>query len=159
MEPTKQSALFHRGKLGQHRNAYLFGVISVDPVLQPQNFRVTVKQVRRENGIRRPLATRRSYNEETFCVRPICRSCSPIQVRIAERRLSLLPQTAGPRGTVRTQMSQPGGEDRHVTTKGGITIYCKDWRKGQPIVFSHGWPLSADDWEAQMLFFLHQAIA
>jgi pimeloyl-ACP methyl ester carboxylesterase len=31
----------------------------------------------------------------------------------------------------------------------------KDWGSGQPIVFSHGWPLSSDDWDAQMLFFLH----
>jgi len=37
-----------------------------------------------------------------------------------------------------------------------IEIYYKDWGKGQPIVFSHGWPLSADDWDAQMLFFLKQ---
>lgn len=35
-----------------------------------------------------------------------------------------------------------------------IDIYYKDWCSGQPIVFSHGWPLSADDWDAQMLFFL-----
>jgi hypothetical protein len=35
-----------------------------------------------------------------------------------------------------------------------IDIYYKDWGTGQPIVFSHGWPLSADDWDAQMLFFL-----
>lgn len=41
-----------------------------------------------------------------------------------------------------------------VTTKDGVEIYYKDWGTGQPIVFSHGWPLSADDWDAQMLFFL-----
>jgi non-heme chloroperoxidase len=41
-----------------------------------------------------------------------------------------------------------------ITTKDGVEIYYKDWGKGQPIVFSHGWPLSGDDWDAQMLFFL-----
>jgi pimeloyl-ACP methyl ester carboxylesterase len=42
-----------------------------------------------------------------------------------------------------------------VKTKDGVEIFYKDWGKGQPIVFSHGWPLSADDWDAQMLFFLN----
>ena len=41
-----------------------------------------------------------------------------------------------------------------ITTKDGVEIFYKDWGAGQPIVFSHGWPLSADDWDAQMLFFL-----
>ncbi|WP_237762234.1 alpha/beta fold hydrolase [Legionella shakespearei] len=42
-----------------------------------------------------------------------------------------------------------------VKTKDGIEIFYKDWGKGQPVVFSHGWPLSADDWDAQMMFFLN----
>lgn len=41
-----------------------------------------------------------------------------------------------------------------VTTQDGTEIFYKDWGSGQPIVFHHGWPLSADDWDAQMLFFL-----
>jgi non-heme chloroperoxidase len=41
-----------------------------------------------------------------------------------------------------------------ITTKDGTQIFYKDWGKGQPIVFSHGWPLSSDDWDAQMMFFL-----
>jgi non-heme chloroperoxidase len=41
-----------------------------------------------------------------------------------------------------------------VKTKDGVEIFYKDWGSGQPIVFSHGWPLSSDDWDPQMLFFL-----
>ena len=40
-----------------------------------------------------------------------------------------------------------------ITTKDGTQIFYKDWGTGQPIVFSHGWPLTADDWDGQMLFF------
>lgn len=41
------------------------------------------------------------------------------------------------------------------TTKDGTQIFYKDWGTGQPIVFHHGWPLSSDDWDTQMLFFLN----
>ena len=43
-----------------------------------------------------------------------------------------------------------------ITTQDGTEIFYKDWGTGQPIVFSHGWPLSGDDWDAQMMFFLGQ---
>jgi non-heme chloroperoxidase len=41
-----------------------------------------------------------------------------------------------------------------ITTNDGVHIYYKDWGSGQPIVFHHGWPLTADDWDAQLMFFL-----
>jgi len=43
-----------------------------------------------------------------------------------------------------------------ITTAENVEIFYKDWGTGRPIVFSHGWPLSADDWDTQMLFFLHK---
>ena len=41
-----------------------------------------------------------------------------------------------------------------ITTRDGVDIFYKDWGSGRPIVFHHGWPLSSDDWDAQMLYFL-----
>ncbi len=64
--------------------------------------------------------------------------------------------------------SKPGANSAHpkplkgqktmgtITTKDGTEIFYKDWGKGQPVVFSHGWPLSSDDWDGQMLFFMQQ---
>jgi non-heme chloroperoxidase len=50
--------------------------------------------------------------------------------------------------------SQENSTMSAIKTKDGTEIFYKDWGKGQPIVFSHGWPLSGDDWDTQMLFFL-----
>ena len=48
-----------------------------------------------------------------------------------------------------------------VTTKDGIEIFYKDWgpKDAQPIMFHHGWPLSSDDWDTQMLFFVQQRLS
>jgi non-heme chloroperoxidase len=43
-----------------------------------------------------------------------------------------------------------------ITVKDGTEIYYKDWGTGQPIVFHHGWPLTADDWDGQMMYFLNR---
>jgi non-heme chloroperoxidase len=60
------------------------------------------------------------------------------------------------RGRRRFPPTNSGGNQMSfITTKDGVQIYYKDWGKGQPIVFSHGWPLSADDWDAQLMFFLN----
>jgi non-heme chloroperoxidase len=61
-----------------------------------------------------------------------------------------------PASQTKTKNEEGKGDMNTITTKDGTQIYYKDWGKGQPIVFSHGWPLSADDWDVQMLFFLKQ---
>jgi non-heme chloroperoxidase len=53
--------------------------------------------------------------------------------------------------------AHPGAQSmNYVTTKDGAQIYYKDWGSGKPIVFSHGWPLNADAWDAQLLFFVQK---
>ncbi len=65
-------------------------------------------------------------------------------------------QAAVPRGATAKPHAANRAESGFVTTKDGVQIFYKDWgpKTAQPIVFHHGWPLSADDWDAQMMFFL-----
>jgi non-heme chloroperoxidase len=68
-----------------------------------------------------------------------------------------LSETMPVAGTVRAadRINSGGSQMSIIKTKDGTEIFYKDWGKGQPIVFSHGWPLSADDWDTQMMFFLN----
>ncbi|HTT96860.1 MAG TPA: alpha/beta hydrolase [Rhizomicrobium sp.] len=63
---------------------------------------------------------------------------------------------SAPRHAARPAADMPSKSDGFIRTSDGVKIYYKDWGSGQPIVFSHGWPLSGDDWDAQMMFFLAQ---
>jgi len=67
--------------------------------------------------------------------------------------ITATPTRSRAAGKVAGRESRSGSS--YVTTKDGVQLYVKDWgpRDGQPIVFSHGWPLSSDSWDAQMYFF------
>jgi non-heme chloroperoxidase len=56
------------------------------------------------------------------------------------------------RSASRSSASERTNMNSFITTKDGTNLYYKDWGSGQPIVFSHGWPLNSDSWEAQMIF-------
>src|SRR5262244_3941732 len=55
-----------------------------------------------------------------------------------------------------TEMKKEGTRMGTITTKDGTQIYYKDWGKGPVVTFSHGWPLSADAWDGQMLFLVQK---
>jgi len=73
-------------------------------------------------------------------------------VGIAAAAATASASAAAPRHMAAPAASRPGSG--YVTTADGVQIFYKDWGSGQPIVFSHGWPLSGDDWDPQMMFFL-----
>jgi len=82
--------------------------------------------------------------------------------------LGLAAAAAATAASAPAQAAAPAGQkpsgpkaapgDGYVTTQDGTRIFYKDWgpKTAQPVVFHHGWPLSSDDWDAQMLFFLAQ---
>ena len=73
---------------------------------------------------------------------------------VAAAAASGLPARASAEREGKAHPGKPGGGT--IVTADGVEIYYKDWGTGQPIVFSHGWPLSADDWDAQMMFFVER---
>ena len=67
-----------------------------------------------------------------------------------------VPAFAAELSTPKTSKGLPPMTTSTITTKDGVEIFYKDWGAGQPIVFHHGWPLSSDDWDAQLLFFVQK---
>src|SRR4051794_35310162 len=71
---------------------------------------------------------------------------------------SLTVRSSSAAGKETTSISGAQGTDpmTYVATSDGVKIFYKDWgpKSAQPIVFHHGWPLSSDDWDTQMLFFV-----
>src|SRR5690349_11943632 len=67
-------------------------------------------------------------------------------------------QSSAQPATVSPHSSRRSRRMNYVTTRDGVEIFYKDWgpKSAQPLVFHHGWPLSSDDWDNQLLFFLDQ---
>jgi non-heme chloroperoxidase len=83
-----------------------------------------------------------------------------LELAAALAAASALPHAAGAAtpGAATSQATEGASIMSTVTTRDGVQIFYKDWgpRDAQPIMFHHGWPLSSDDWDAQMLFFLQR---
>jgi non-heme chloroperoxidase len=67
--------------------------------------------------------------------------------------IAALTSTSAEAATASSRATQQG---HYVTTRDGTRIFYKDWGAGRPVVFSHGWPLNADAWDAQMLFLVQK---
>jgi non-heme chloroperoxidase len=116
-----------------------------------------VEQVGRPRGPSEPEARRRHGSRRGavgFVVSKTVGSTGRESSRVVHR-----PTNSDGRAQLvqrRESVKKKGMRMAEFTTNDGTQIFYKDWGVGQPIVFSHGWPLSADDWDTQMLFFLHR---
>jgi non-heme chloroperoxidase len=104
---------------------------------------------RREGGFKR---TRRSVMTANPALSPSRRNLllGTAGAVAGTAALAAVPPAAAQSAPARSNVGQRDGS--YITTKDGTQLYFKDWGAGQPIVFSHGWPLSSDSWESQMLF-------
>src|SRR6478609_3804740 len=84
--------------------------------------------------------------------RELLQGSSALALAVACSRTAEVPKTAidVPNNTANNE-GDPAMKS--ITTRDGVSLFYKDWGQGQPIVFSHGWPLSADAWENQLLYF------
>jgi non-heme chloroperoxidase len=100
-------------------------------------------------------------NREPICTEPMTRRDAVIG-SVSLAALATLPPAvhaaADPTKSSGDSRNKYQGEHsmNKVSTKDGVDIFYKDWGSGQPIVFSHGWPLSSDDWDPQMMFLLNK---
>ena len=94
-----------------------------------------------------PMATRRGL---------LIAGGAAVSLAVVKFPASAQTQTASKTQTATKIQGETDMTSSFVTTKDGVDIFYKDWgpKNAQPIVFHHGWPLSSDDWDAQMLFFL-----